>query len=417
MKHPVAASPGNEDVRMRGFAARCTVTAALAWIDRQLKMLPPQRVPLADAAGRALAEAVVSDINVPGFTRAMMDGYALSATATQGASPYNRLAFDVIGQSLPGQPYAGRVSAGQAVRIMTGAPLADGCDAVLPVEQTEGDGPRMIALGEVPPGRHVGLPGEDIRAGTTILAAGRILRPQDLGLLASIGRAQIAVVRQPRVRIVVTGNELLPAGTAPADYEIADANGPMLAALVTRDGGRPLGPDLIADDPAAILAAMQVPADVILASGGSSVGQEDHVPRLVAEHGELAIHGVAMRPSSPAGMGRLRDQLVFLLPGNPVSCLCAYDFFAGRAIRGLGGRGTDWPYLGVRCQLERKLVSVIGRTDYARVTLADNRATPLAITGASILSSTTRADGFVIIPADSEGYPAGTEVDVYRYDA
>jgi molybdopterin molybdotransferase len=286
----------------------------------------------------------------------------------------------------------------------------------LPVEQTESTGTQMRALGEVSPGRHVGLPGEDIRAGTTVLAVGRILRPQDIGLLASIGRARVSVVRRPRVEIVVTGNELLPAGRPPADYQIADANGPMLAALVARDGGLPLGPNLVADDPNAILAALRSPADVTLVSGGSSVGQEDHVPQLLAEHGELAIHGVAMRPSSPAGMGRLQDQLVFLLPGNPVSCLCAYDFFAGRAIRGLGGRTVDWPYAQQSCRLNRKLVSVIGRTDYARVTVANGSAEPLAIAGASILSSTTRADGFVIIPADSEGYPAGTEVDVYRYD-
>jgi molybdopterin molybdotransferase len=416
MKQTDPVPPGDDDVRMRGFATRSTVTAALAWVDRQLNWLPAEPLPLADAAGRVLADAVASDVDVPGFARAMMDGYAVTAATTQGASPYNRLPFTVIGQSLPGRPFAGRVAAGETVRIMTGAPLAEGTDAVLPVEQTESTGTQMRALGEVSPGRHVGLPGEDIRAGTTVLAVGRILRPQDIGLLASIGRARVSVVRRPRVEIVVTGNELLPAGRPPADYQIADANGPMLAALVARDGGLPLGPNLVADDPNAILAALRSPADVTLVSGGSSVGQEDHVPQLLAEHGELAIHGVAMRPSSPAGMGRLQDQLVFLLPGNPVSCLCAYDFFAGRAIRGLGGRTVDWPYAQQSCRLNRKLVSVIGRTDYARVTVANGSAEPLAIAGASILSSTTRADGFVIIPADSEGYPAGTEVDVYRYD-
>jgi molybdopterin molybdotransferase len=168
----------------------------------------------------------------------------------------------------------------------------------------------------------------------------------------------------------------------------------------------------VPDEPGAILEAMREDADVELVSGGSSVGQEDHAPLLLAEHGELAIHGVAMRPSSPTGMGKLSDRLVFLLPGNPVSCLCAYDFFAGRAIRLLGGRAAKWPYRQERLKLHRKLVSQVGRVDYARVRIAGGQAEPLAISGASILSSTTAADGFVVVPADSEGYPAGADVNV-----
>jgi molybdopterin molybdotransferase len=157
-------------------------------------------------------------------------------------------------------------------------------------------------------------------------------------------------------------------------------------------------------------------ADVILVSGGSSVGSEDHAPRLLAELGELPIHGVAMRPSSPAGVGRIGETLVFLLPGNPVSCLCAYDFFAGRAIRLRGGRAGDWPHRRVRGSVARKIVSAIGRVDYCRVRLVDGAVEPIALSGASILSSTTRADGFVIVPAESEGYGPDSEVTVYLYE-
>jgi molybdopterin molybdotransferase len=136
---------------------------------------------------------------------------------------------------------------------------------------------------------------------------------------------------------------------------------------------------------------------------------------LLARHGELAIHGIAMRPSSPTGLGRLERRLVFLLPGHPVSCLCAYDFFAGRAIRALGGRPTAWPYHAIRATLTRKISSLIGRLDYARVKLIDGAVEPLAVSGASVLSSTTRADGFVIVPSDSEGFPPGVEVEVWLY--
>jgi molybdopterin molybdotransferase len=189
----------------------------------------------------------------------------------------------------------------------------------------------------------------------------------------------------------------------------------MLRALIKRDGGLPLSGPIVPDDPQAILAAMRSEADVVLVSGGSSVGEEDHAPLLLARHGELAIHGVAMRPSSPTGMGKLDGRLVFLLPGNPVSCLCAYDFFAGRAIRLLAGLLAQWPYPLRRLRLARKLSSVVGRVDYARVTVTGGQVEPLAIGGASILTSTTRADGFVVVPQDSEGYPTGAEVDVWMY--
>lgn len=411
------------DVRMRGFSRRATVEAALAWLDAHLEPLPAEFEPLGEAAGRVLAADVKSHVAVPGFDRAMMDGFALRADETQGATPYNPLEFRVIGKALPGRPFAGRVAAGEAVRIMTGAPLPAGCDAVLPAESTECAGERLSALADVTPGKHVGCQGEDVAPGSVVLPAGRLLRPQDLGVLSSIGAAEVSLVRRPRVRIIVTGNELLPPGSSPEGCRIVDANSPMLKALVQRDGGLPLAGGIVPDDRQALIAALREEADIILVSGGSSVGEEDHAPLLLAEHGELAIHGVAMRPSSPAGMGRLDGRLVFLLPGNPVSCLCAYDFFAGRAIRALGGRSRDWPYRRVVLPLRRKLTSVVGRVDYARValvggqSLSDSQVEPLAIGGASVLSSTTRADGFTIVPADSEGYPPGAEIEVFLYDA
>jgi molybdopterin molybdotransferase len=217
------------------------------------------------------------------------------------------------------------------------------------------------------------------------------------------------------VRLAITGNELLPSGSRPEGFHIADANGPMLAALIERDGGIPDFPGLVRDDPNAILEALQADAEIVIVSGGSSVGIEDLAPVLVAQHGELAVHGVAMRPSSPTGLGRIGRRLVFLLPGNPVSSLCAYDFFAGRAIRALGGRSKAWPYRATRGRLIRKISSPIGRLDYARVKIANGVVEPLAIAGASLLSSTTRADGFVIVGDNSEGFPAGADIEVWLY--
>jgi molybdopterin molybdotransferase len=408
--------PIDADVRMRGFARRTTVDEALRWVDAQLRPLSIERVPLAVAAGRVLAVAIESPVDVPGFDRAMMDGFAVSAHDVAGAAPYNPISLSVIGEAFPGRPFAAQLSAGEAVKIMTGAPLPAGADAVLPAELAECSGTLLRACGEVSPGKHVGFQGEDVAAGTTILTAGRVLRPQDLGLLSSIGAGDVECARRPRVAIVVTGGELLPAGSPPCGFQIADANGPMLTALVARDGGTVASSRIVPDDRRAVSEALTADVDVVLVSGGSSVGQEDHVPMILAEQGELAIHGIAMRPSSPTGMGRLGERLVFLLPGNPVSCLCAYDFFAGRAIRGLGGRPLGWPYRGLRAELARKINSEIGRVDYARVMVRDGAVTPLAIGGASILSSTTRADGFMVIPSDLEGYAAGSVVEVFLYD-
>ena len=413
----------NPDVRMKGFASRTTVEAAVAWINTQLPefhSLATECVPLLEATGRVLAQDVVSRVDVPGFTRSMMDGFALRAEETYGATAYNSLPLEIIGTSLPGLPFAGIANRGQAVRIMTGAPMPVGFDAVLPVEQsgasgTGEKGETLLVTGELSAGKHVGAIGEDVRIGASVLSATRILRPQDIGVLSSVGCSEVTVIRKPRVRVLITGNEVLSSGTLPQGYQITDANGPMLHSLVTRDGGLPILSGIVPDDPKTLLEALAEPADIILVSGGSSVGLEDHAPRLLDEHGTLAIHGIAMRPSSPTGMGRFGDALVFLLPGNPVSCLCAYDFFAGRAIRLLAGRSRNWPYQRKRATLSRKLVSTVGRVDYARVKLNGDVAEPVAISGASILTSTTRADGFVIIPADSEGYAANTEVEVLLY--
>lgn len=402
---------------MRGFTSRTPVADVIHWLDENVARAGSESVILSAAAGRVIAEPISSPVDVPGFTRGMMDGFAVQAADTTGATSYNPLPLLVIGESLPGEPFEGDVEKGQAVRIMTGAPLPAGSDAVLPVELTQQREPDVLVIEQVAEGKNVGQPGEDIQAGQSVFAAGRCLRPQDTGLLSSMGIAQLPVVKKIRVRILITGNELLPAGSTPHGCFISDANSPMLEALVRRDGGIPENPGILADDPDEILQALKSDVDVVLVSGGSSVGQEDHAPQLLAEHGELSIHGIAMRPSSPTGLGRLDERLVFLLPGNPVSCLCAYDFFAGRAIRTMAGYSPAWPYATVRRPLRNKLVSAIGRVDYARVQLAADQVEPLSIGGASILSSTTRADGFVIVPQDSEGFPDGTEVEVFLYDS
>jgi molybdopterin molybdotransferase len=301
-----------------------------------------------------------------------------------------------------------------------------GADAILVVEaaQLEPDG-RVLARDQVIAGRHLAQVGEDVKQGQEVLPAGRLLRPQDLGLLASIGIANVEVVRKPHVVILVTGNELLRPGSMPSGYKIVDSNSPMLTALVIRDGGVCSFEHRIPDDEALLRSAILkscMEADVILVSGGSSVGAEDHTPRVVAELGELAIHGIAIRPASPTGVAFLPRQPgspsipLFLLPGNPVSCLCAYDIFAGRVIRRLGGRGWELPYRKLSLPLAAKIASVAGRMDYVRVKIDSGRVIPIATGGASNLSSAVLADGFVLVESDCEQLDVGRMVEVWLYE-
>lgn len=409
------------DVRMRGFQQRAEVDTVRQLIAERVRPLGSESVELNRAAGRVLAGDVVSPCPVPGFDRAAMDGYAVRGAETFGADPYSPLDFDVVGEALPARPYEGSVGEGQAVRIMTGAPIPDGADAVAPAEIAEevpAGAARKLRLREsVPPRRNVGQRGEDIEAGQVILRQGRILRPQDVGLLASVGVAAAAVIRRPSVAILVTGDELLPAGGRPEGFRIVDSNSVMLGALLRRDGVNDIRVQRVPDRPELVRASLQDAAeDFLLVSGGSSVGQEDHAPRMLAELGELPIHGVALRPASPTGLGFLGGRPVMLLPGNPVSCLCAYDLFAGRIARRLGGWPEAPPYPVRTLPVGRKVVSMVGRVDYVRVIVRDGRVEPLAVSGASVLSSTTRADGFVLVPADLEGYAEGTVVAVHFYD-
>ncbi|MDX2037876.1 MAG: molybdopterin molybdotransferase MoeA [Isosphaeraceae bacterium] len=417
--------PGYRDPRGRGFRSRSSVESVQMWIDSHVRTRGSEVVSLIDAAGRVLASELRADRPVPSFDRAAMDGFAVRGEETFGADLYSPMVLRVVGASRPGIGFLGHLGPGEAVFVATGAPLPSGADAVVPVEASRpvdaaglGD-PRVEITEPISPGRHVGRCGEDLREGTVALAAGRRLRPQDLGLASALGLSRIPVVRRPTVTLLVTGDELLPAGSISDGFRIADMNSPMIAALVARDGGILTTDGPLPDDRDSLrnrLVEAASTSDFVLISGGSSTGPEDHAPGLVAELGSLDHHGVALRPASPFGVGRVGDVPVFLLPGNPVSCLCAYDLFAGRAIRAAGGLRTEWPYRSVEGILAAKLVSSLGRVDYTRVRYDGREVEPLATSGASILSSTTRADGFVLVPADSEGLAAGSLVKVWLYD-
>ncbi len=414
------------DVRMRGFRERTSVVDVLRLLQQRIAPLSTEVVSLRDACGRHLSADIISEVSVPAFQRAAMDGYAIRAEESFGAGPYNPLELEVVGEVLPGRELDGEVQSGQAVRIMTGAPVPKGADSVVMAEhatESESDGARRVALTDsVTPGRHVGQVGEDIAEGTVVLTKGRRLRPQDLGVLASIGCGEVVVHQRPRVTVLITGDELLPCGAKPKGVQIVDSNSVMLSALITRDGAIASVPSIVKDGYDSVKTALVESvkdADLVMISGGSSVGKEDDAPQILSELGELPVHGVALRPASPTGVGFVEGTPVLLMPGNPVSCLCAYDLFAGPILRRLSGAteipipaplGGESTIPGLTLPLARKISSVVGRVDYVRAKIVDEKIEPLATSGASILSSTTRADGYVLIAAESEGCAPGDRV-------
>jgi molybdopterin molybdotransferase len=401
---------------MRGFAQRARVEDALAWLDHTFSPGSTEWIALTEAYGRVLAQAIAAASDLPISDHATMDGYALRGIETVGASPYNPICFLLCGEAQPGISSIDHISPGQTVRISTGAALPAGADAVLAAEYALANDQHIEVTDAIPPGENIRRRGTDYRQGAEVFKAGRRLRSSDVGLLATLGNTQVQVIRQPRVRLIMTGSELTQ-WNEQQPAQRCESHSLMLSGLLQRDGAVLESLVKVPDDPAAIQEALRKSgADLILVIGGSSVGQEDVVPLVLAELGEVIFHGLALRPARSAGMGLIDTTGVLMLPGNPAACLCAYDLFARRAIQLLGGRSSNWPYLQRTVSVAKKIVSAVGQVDYYRVRLTDAGVEPLTAGGASLWSSITRADGFIVIAEDSEGYPPGASVTVYCYD-
>lgn len=402
------------------------VEAALAHILQKFNSLPSEQIALTHALGRVLAEDIVSDINLPPFANSSMDGYAVRAEDVSGASSESpvrlRVVMDIPAGSFPTET----IGEGQAARIMTGAPLPDGADAVVPVEQTDsnwragGD----IALAEqvgilqaARPGDSVRPAGEDVHIGQTVLQAGTILRPQDIGILAALGHAQVAVVRQPRVAIVSTGDELVDVDEPLGPGKIRDSNSHTLAGLVASYGGIPLRQPIARDTLEAVRAmfrtALEHQPDLIISSAGVSVGTFDVVRAVLDELGEVQFWRVNVRPGKPLAFGQIQGVPFFGLPGNPVSAMVTFDVFVRPALLKLLHRTDDAETITAVTDEDMRSD---GRRSYIRVRLENENGQVIARTtgtqSSGALMSMVLADGLLIIPEDVTFVPAGTELPV-----
>ena len=410
----------------REFFTTRTVAEAVSGF-RPRRRTTVETVPLADALRRVPASPVTAPHPLPGFARSTVDGYAVRAADTYGVSEGLPGYLTVTGAVLMGTEPGSTVTPGTAVAMPTGGVLPPGADAVVMIEYTAEAMPGTIeVVRPVAPGEGVVRADEDARIGQEIIPAGRVLRPQDLGMLAAAGVTSVRVHARPVVTIFSTGDEVVPPDTETLrPGQVRDATAAALAALVTDAGGVPVYGGIIPDDPGALERALRGAlgsSDVLVISAGSSVGVRDETASAVARLGPPGIwcHGLAIKPGKPTLLAECASApgepgvAVIGLPGNPRSALVVFRLIGMPLVRLVGGCTVPPPEASTRARLARNLASATGRLNVVQVTVRAGVATPLFGVSA-LLSVLTAADGYVVIPAEATGLDAGTDVDVTLY--
>lgn len=365
-----------------------------------------------DCDGRIIAEDITANMDVPHYRRAAMDGFAVRASETLGAGISSPVILK-LGKSIGKET---------CVKVNTGSPMPEGADAVVMMEDAVLRGESVEVFTQVHPFKNVGEVGEDIQKGEAIIKKGRKLRPCDIAVLASLGIKSTRVFRRPLVAIIPTGEELVSRErTELKEGEVYETNGLMAALYIRKWGGNPRLLEIVTDAPEKIEEAIisNLDADMIITSGGTSVGKRDYVPAVIEDMGRLLVHGVGISPGKPTALGIINGKPVVCMPGYPVAGIVALYFFARAALRRLG-HIPDAPERTIRAVLSEKIPGRTGYKTFARVKIetpylnGNNKsiAIPLAISGAGILSSVSKANGFVIIPENVEGYGKGDEVEV-----
>ncbi len=387
------------------------------------KPLELEQVPILEALDRVLAEEVTAKMDIPPLANTAMDGYAVHCEDTGGARPDAPRRLRVVADLAAGYVLDQPLQPGTAVRIMTGAPVPPGADAVVPFEEVERDGDEILVFKRYPHHKNIRAAGEDVRAGQSVLAGGAVLRPQEIGMLAALGRTHVAVHRRPRVAILSTGDEVIEPDAPWQPGKIRDANSYSTAAQVLRYGGIPLrlgiARDTVDDLTARIRAGLEQGADLFLTSGGVSVGDFDVVKTVLAAEGEIGFWRVRMKPGKPLAFGTIQEVPLLGLPGNPVSAMVSFELFARPAILTmLGKRKLAKPTIDAILADEIKRKD--NRRHYVRVTLEERDGKTYAhLTGdqgSGILLSMVKAGGLAIIPEDVDRLPAGSPVQVMMLD-
>jgi molybdopterin molybdotransferase len=408
--------PGCDDLPL----GTLTVEEALEAIQQQVHAVRGvERIALRGGLDRVLAEPVTAPRDVPPHRNSAMDGYALRADDLPDTG---EVTLGVTGESFAGAPYAGTVKAGECVRIMTGAVVPEGADTVVMQEQVHRKNDQITLTTGHTRGQNIRHPGEDMKQGATVLEPGRLLNAADIGLLASMGFAEVSVLRKPRVVFFSTGDELKGIGEPLGEGDIYDSNRYTLHALLSRMNIEMIDQGVIPDDPEAVRRAFSNASelgDLVITSGGVSVGEADYVKQTLDELGEVGFWKIAMKPGKPLAFGRLGQAWFFGLPGNPVSTMATFALFVRPALQIMKGARVEKP-LSLRARLVTDVKKTPGRKDYQRGILsqAENGQLSVSTTGlqeSHVLSSMSKANCFIVLPRESGPVAAGAEVEVIPF--
>ncbi|CAN5743665.1 molybdopterin-binding protein [soil metagenome] len=375
-----------------------------------------ERVPLDEAHGRVLAESVLAAADVPPFERGAMDGFAVRADDTSGATRDVARTLRCVGSIFTGMVPSIAVARGECVAIATGAPMPDGADAVVMVEDTDRIGDEVRVFAPVHPRQNVGRQGADLAAGDTVLQAGSVITPGRLGALAAAGIAEPLVFARPAVAILSTGDEIVEPGRPLGPGQIYDVNGHTLSAIVRMHGGVPIplprAPDAMEDLMRAVAEAAES-ADLIVFSGGSSVGERDLILDVMRAAGEVIFHGISVKPGKPTALGRIHSRPALGMPGNPTSCLSNGYLLLAPMLRRMARLPEHRPHV-LRLPLARRILSTTGRHQFYTVQVADGSAVPVFKSSGDI-TSMSQADGYIEIPAQTASVEAGEMVEVVLF--
>lgn len=383
-----------------------------------VRRLPSIGLNLLDAQGCVLAQDVTSEVPLPGFTNSAMDGYAVHAADVAAASEKTPVRLPVVHDIAAGNTQALSLAPGQSMRIMTGAPMPHGADAVIPVEHTDGGLAKVTVLAPVPAGHNVRQAGEDVEGGDLVMRAGIRLGPRQIALLAAVGVGQVQVTPKPRVVVISTGDELIEAGTLPRFGQVVDSNGLMLTAAVRALDCLPFRVGCVRDDARTFLSTIEsqlLRADAVITTGGVSMGAYDTVKEVLSRVGTMQFDKVAMQPGMPQGFGTLGDDEVpvFTLPGNPVSAMVSFEVFVAPALRLMAGRLRHETSL-VRAVASDSWTAPAGKVQFARIVLSHNGSGYMAaiagMQGSHALGSMAGANALAVIPADVTSVRAGDQV-------
>jgi len=388
--------------------------------------LPPFGQRILDAVGLSLSEDVVARVSLPGFDNSAMDGYAVRAADVAEASPDRPVGLPVVGEIPAGARAPHRLSPGTAMKIMTGAPVPGGADAVVPYENTDRGAHDVAVLAPSEPGQHIRRTGEDVPAGTRVLTAGHQLGPRDIGLLAALGRDKVMVRPRPRVVVIATGSELVPPGSDLVQGEqIYDSNSYLLAAVARAAGAQVFRVGLVADEPeelAQLITDQLLRADLLLTTGGVSQGDYDIVKSVLPQLGSTDFAQVAMQPGKPQGFGLIGTDAVpmIMLPGNPVSAFVSFEAFARPVIRKLMGL-TSYVRPTVTCEAATMMTSRRGRRQFARgvVTTTATGTRQVELVGghgSHLLRNLAEANALVVLPEEVDFVAAGDVVEAWLLD-